>query len=55
MTTKQAIDYFGGIRETAEFLGLTYQAVHAWDKRPPMRAQYEIEVRTKGKLKADKS
>ena len=54
MTTQQAIDFFGGVRALAKILDTSTQAIHAWGARPPMGRQYEIEVRTKGKLKADR-
>lgn len=55
MTTKEVIDYFdGSIRDLANFLGVSTQAIYWWGKHPPIGKQYELEVRTNGKLKADK-
>ena len=54
MTTREAIDHFGGIKALADALGVWPQAVYAWGENPPMSKQYEIEVKTSGSLKADK-
>ena len=53
MTTKEAVDYFGGIKPLADALEIWPQAVYAWKQHPPMSKQYELEVRTQGALKAD--
>ena len=54
MTTKEVIDYFGSIRKMATALDIWPQVVYTWGERPPMSRQYEIEVKTKGALKADR-
>lgn len=53
MTTKEAIDFFGGIKALADALDVWPQAIYAWGQHPPMAKQYELEVRTDGALKAD--
>lgn len=54
MTTKEAIDYFGGIKQLAEALAIWPHNVSRWGDRPPMSRQYEIEVKSASYLKADK-
>lgn len=52
MTKQEAIAYFGGVTELAKALDIRPQAVSQWKEIPPGR-QYEIEVKTGGKLKAE--
>ena len=54
MTTKEVIAYYGSIRKMAVALDIWPNVVYTWGERPPMRRQYEIEVKTKGALKADR-
>lgn len=54
MTTQEAINYFGSIKNLAEALGIWPHNVSRWGDRPPMARQYEIQVKTGGKLEADK-
>ena len=53
MNTKDAIEYFGGIKQLAEALDIWPHVIYRWGDNPPMARQYEIEVKTKGKLKAE--
>lgn len=53
MKTKEAIEYFGGVKELAQFLNVYPQVVYKWGETPPYGRQYELEVRTGGILKAD--
>ena len=53
MTTKEATEFFGGIKALADALGVWPQAIYSWGDNPPMAKQYELEVRTQGALKAD--
>ena len=55
MTTQQAIDFFGGLKYLAQALDLYPQAIQHWGEYPPNGRQYELEVKTYGKLKAEKS
>ncbi|WP_297831523.1 Cro/CI family transcriptional regulator [Thermomonas sp.] len=55
MTTQQAIDYFGGIRELSQVLGVSTQSIYQWGVYPPLGRQYELEIKTRGELKADRS
>lgn len=55
MTTQEAIDHFGGVKELANVLGVWPQVIYTWGANPPMSRQYELEVKTKGALKAAKN
>ncbi len=52
MTTKEAIEYYGGRKALADALGVWPQVIYAWGEYPPMARQYELEVKTDGALKA---
>lgn len=54
MTTKEAINHFGGIKKLAEALGIWPHNVSRWGAHPPMARQYEIEVKSGGVLEADR-
>lgn len=54
MTTQECIDYFGSRKKLADALNLWPQGVYSWGERPPIARQYQIEVVTEGKLKADR-
>lgn len=52
MTKHEAIAYFGTQAALARALGVNRAAINGWgDKIPPGR-QYQLEVITKGRLKA---
>lgn len=53
MTKQEAIDHFGGIKELADKLKISYHAVYQWKEIPLLR-QCQLELMTKRKLKADK-
>ena len=52
MTTQQAIDHYGSIKTLADALGVWPQVIYRWGKHPPMARQYELQVKTNNKLKA---
>jgi hypothetical protein len=54
MKTQEAIDHFGGIRQLAEVLKTWPQTIYQWGETPPMGRQYELQIKTDGKLKAEK-
>jgi hypothetical protein len=54
MTTKEAIDYFGSIKKLADTIGIWPHVIYRWGDYPPSARQYELEVKTDGKLKAEK-
>ena len=53
MKTQEAIDYYGGIRQLAEALKTWPQTIYQWGETPPMGRQYELQIKTDGKLKAE--
>lgn len=55
MTTKEAIDFYGSKRALAAELGVWPHVIYRWGNNPPMARQYELEVKTGGKLKAERS
>lgn len=53
MYTKDAVTYFKGKARLAAALHITPSAVSQWGTRIPMLRQYELQVITAGKLKAE--
>lgn len=54
MNAKEAIQHFGNIKNLADALQIKYvQSVYQWGDKVPMRRQYQLQLMTKGKLKAD--
>jgi hypothetical protein len=55
MTPEKVIDHFESISSTASALGITYESVRKWviQGKVPQSRQYEIEILTGGKLKAE--
>lgn len=53
VTTDEAVQFFGGLKKLADALGVWPQVIYKWGERPPMARQYEIQVKTEGKLRAD--
>jgi hypothetical protein len=53
MTKTEIINHFGGAKQVAQFLDCFPSAVYTWGDEPPLRIQYELEVRTKGALRAN--
>ena len=54
MKTKDAVEYYGGAKELAFALNIWPHNVKRWGEYPPMERQYEIEVKTGGKLRAER-
>lgn len=54
MTTEEAINYFGNVKKLADELGIWPHVIYRWGDTPPMARQYELEVKSNGKLKADR-
>lgn len=54
MKTAEVIKHFGGVRQAAEALGVTTQAIYAWGDDVPAMRQPHIQIVTKGKLKMSK-
>lgn len=53
MKTRDAVAHYGGIKELAAALGIWPHNVARWGEHPPRQRQYELEVKTGGKLKAE--
>lgn len=54
MNLKQVIEHFGSKSKLAKALKTTPQAINGWGDEIPELRQYQIEVVSKRKLKADK-
>jgi len=54
MKTQEAIEYFGGFKQLADELNTWPQTVYQWGEYPPMGRQYELQIKTDGKLMAEK-
>lgn len=52
MNTTEAIKHFGSKTKLAAALGIYPSAVTQWGEEVPTARQYQIQVLTKGKLKA---
>ena len=52
MKLTEATEYFGGVKGLAEAIGITTQAIYQWGGIIPAVRQYQIQVITKGRLKA---
>lgn len=53
MKTQEAIEHFGSIRKLADALDIWPHTIYRWGEYPPKAKQYEIEVKSKGKLRAE--
>lgn len=56
MTKSEAIAHFGSVRALCDALGIKHvQSVYQWPEDGiPSGRQYQMQILTKGKLKADK-
>ena len=54
MKTQEAIEHYGSIKALGEALGIWPHVIYRWKESPPLARQYELEVKTGGKLKADR-
>ena len=54
MTKQQAIAYYGSATKLAQALSVSKTAVSLWSDVIPIGRQYQIEVITNGRLKADR-
>jgi DNA-binding transcriptional regulator YdaS (Cro superfamily) len=54
MKTQEAAAFFGGKKKLADALGIGASAVSMWGDEIPESRQYQIQVISKGKLKADR-
>ena len=56
MTYEQIVEYYGSEAAAAKILQITRQAINLWKQTSavPKRTQAYIQLKTRGKLKADK-
>lgn len=53
MKTSEVFEYFGSVKATAEKLGIrAVQSVYDWGDEPPELRQYQIQIVTRGRLRA---
>ncbi len=52
MKTVEAVEFFGDERRLARILGITATAIRAWGDEVPDLRQYQLQVISKGKLRA---
>lgn len=55
MRVRDVFEYFGSINALAKFLNISRDSVYKWGEFVPVHRQYELEVKTKGRLKSDYS
>lgn len=53
MKKRDVIEYFGGIKQTAQALDLWPQTIYQWGDDVPDTLAYKIQVITDGKLKVN--
>lgn len=54
MRKSDVIEHFGSVTAAAKALELTTQAVSMWPETVPRKCQWQIDVLTNGKLKAQR-
>ena len=52
MDKHKVIRHFGTKAKVAKALNISWEAVHKWPDKIPMRRAFELEIITDGKLKA---
>ena len=57
MLYEELLSHFGGLSKAARALKIRKQTVHSWKARGaiPFEAQFRIQLKTKGRLRADLS
>lgn len=53
MKTQDAVKYYGGVKQLADELGIWPHNISRWGETVPKGRAYELQVKTKGKLKAE--
>ena len=53
MKTQTAIKHFGSVKKLAKFLDIWPHVIYRWGDEVPKARAYELEVKTKGELKAE--
>ena len=52
MKKQTVIAHFGSVKAVADALGIKVQSVYEWPEDIPLGRQFQIQLLTKGKLKA---
>lgn len=52
MRTEDAVAHFGSVKELAEALGVTTQAIYFWGETVPELRAFQLELLTEGALRA---
>lgn len=53
MKTREAVQYFGGVKKLADALGIWPHNISRWGDDVPKARAFELEVKTGGKLRAE--
>jgi len=53
MTTEEVVEYYGSIKKVCSALDIYPQSFYAWGEHPPLLRQYQLQVLTDNKLKAE--
>lgn len=53
MTTDEVVAHYGSIKKVCSVLDIYPQSFYAWGEHPPILRQYQIQVLTDNKLKAE--
>jgi hypothetical protein len=55
MNLEQALKYYGSVKNMADAIDVSRQTIHLWRKKGsiPYHRQAQIELETRGKLKAE--
>ena len=54
MKKQTVIAHFGSVRAVAKALDISVQSIYEWPEEVPYGRQFELEIMTKGKLKASR-
>lgn len=52
MKTSEAVAHFNSVKELADALGITTEAIYQWGEMVPLGRAYQLQVMTSGKLQA---
>lgn len=54
MKTKDAIAHYGDIKKLAAALNMWPHSIYRWGNKVPLARQYELQIKTNGKLSVSK-
>ena len=55
MKTSEAVEFFGSVGALAEVLQISPQAIYQWGESVPQGRDFQLEVLTRGKLRAPRT